>query len=295
MRTRHSLGGLMLATLLLACESPVAQLTDGGTSNGGTGGTGGPVNSGTSGSGGATSASSGNGSSGGASTSGSAGATTSGTAGTSTGTSGGTTGGLLNQPCSVNNGIDPCVAVGLVCMLSTDPAHTGTVCSLPGEFSPCQAAVGCADDSLQCQLFATGAYCLRPCTVTDNCPTLYTTCQPAGSGNVCYFDLCMVTGDGGTFSPCDAVGQGDGTCLPTTGSGICLQSGTAVPGDLCSDHRGPGITLADLCVQNAFCIPGGVAGAAHCAPLCGTLDGGTNCPSPTFCQPSGSGDWGYCL
>jgi len=166
----------------------------------------------------------------GASGSGTGGPTTSGTGGgtaTAAATGGGTiggTGGALNQPCSVDNNMDTCVAAGLVCEYSTDPAHTGTICELPAEFQPCQVAVGCDNSSLQCLSFSTGSYCFIPCESTSDCTTLYTTCQAPSSA----------------------------------------------------------------------CIPGGVSGASHCAPLCG-IDGGPSCPAPTFCQPSQAGDWGYCL
>jgi hypothetical protein len=306
MRAAQSLGGLWVVSLLLGCASQVAPLTDGGATTGatsggvtagvsGTGGTGGAtagVSSG-SGTGGATSGvTSSGGITGGTNSTG--GGTTSGVAGTTGGT-GGTSGdgGLLNQPCSVDNGIDPCVAVGLVCLYSMDPAHMGTVCMLPGEFYPCQVSVGCNDPALQCLSFFSGSYCLRPCSSTDDCPTLYTNCQSTGSAMACYLNYCTASTDG-TFTTCDAGGSGDGTCLPTTGGALCLQGGTAAAGDACSDHRGSGITSADLCTTNASCIPGGIAGAGHCAPLCG-IDAGPSCPTPTFCQPSGSGDWGYCL
>src|SRR5581483_12118700 len=208
------------------------------------------------------------------------------------GTTGGT-GGALDEPCSTENGIDTCVAVGLVCQYSTDPAHMGTVCELPGEFQPCQVGVGCNGPSLECLAFSTGSFCFIPCASTSDCTTLYTTCQV--SPPICYVASCATgAGADGGFALCDAAGVGDGTCLPETGGGICLQGGTAAPGEVCDSQRGSGVSSADLCAPNAACIPGGIDGAGHCAPLCG-VDGGPSCPAPTFCQPSGAGNWGYCL
>jgi hypothetical protein len=316
----------------LACGRTVAQLTDAGGNATGTGGsTGQGTNGGTSS--GIGTSGQGNGTtgqaSGGSTNAGITGSTSAGTGGIgstggpggvagtgsgtngsgstggtggSSGTGGGTTsggmdGGLLNQACVITQGMDPCVAVGLVCRPSTDPMVMGLVCQVPGEFSPCQVSVGCNDPSLMCLSFFTGSYCLRPCTATGDCQVLYTTCQGSGSAQVCYFDFCGLSNDGGVFATCDAAGTGDGTCIPVQGGGgggVCLQGGSVDAGDVCSGQRGPGITTANFCQTDSACIPGGVSGAGHCAPLCG-LDAGPSCPSPTFCQPSGSGDWGYCL
>jgi hypothetical protein len=190
--------------------------------------------------------------------------------------------------------MDTCVAAGLVCEYSSDPAHTGTVCELPGEFQPCQVAVGCNDPSLQCLSFSTGSFCFIVCESSSDCTTLYTTCQ-GGPPSVCYLDSCVIgEGADGGLASCDAAGIGDGTCLPGIGGGLCLQGGTAAPGAGCDDQRGADVSSADLCAPNSACIPGGISGAGHCAPLCG-IDGGPICPAPTFCQPSQAGDWGYCL
>src|SRR5581483_7424634 len=132
------------------------------------------------------------------------------------GTTGGT-GGALDEPCSTENGIDTCVAVGLVCQYSTDPAHMGTVCELPGEFQPCQVGVGCNGPSLECLAFSTGSFCFIPCASTSDCTTLYTTCQV--SPPICYVASCATgAGADGGFALCDAAGVGDGTCLPETGA-----------------------------------------------------------------------------
>ncbi len=190
--------------------------------------------------------------------------------------------------------MDPCVAVGLVCEYSSDPANTGTICELPGELQPCQASVGCDAPTLDCLSFSTGSYCLIRCMSSTDCTTLYTTCQGGPTG-VCLVSYCSAgVGVDGGFESCDAAGQDDGTCLPDVGAGVCLQGGTAAPGDVCESQRGAGVGSADLCAPNAACIPGGISGASHCAPVCG-LDGGPVCPSPTFCQPSEAGNWGYCL
>ena len=196
------------------------------------------------------------------------------------GTTGGT-GGALNQPCSVDNNMDTCVAAGLVCEYSTDPAHTGTVCELPGEFQPCQVAVGCNDPSLQCLSFSTGSYCFITCESSSDCTTLYTTCQ-GGPPSICYVAYCDV-GEGvdGGFASCDSAGLGDGTCVPDTGAGVCLQGGTAALGAVCDAQRGSGVSSADLCAPTSTCIPGGTSGAGHCAPLCG-IDGGPSCPAPNL-------------
>jgi hypothetical protein len=317
----------ILATLAaglagLGCQASVAQLTDAGGNSASTGGAmggataGGTTGVGTTGgnnagggttaqaSGGATTfgGSAGSGTGGISGTSGNIGTGTSGGVGTSggmgtggvTGT-GGTSGGLLGQACVIDQGVDPCAAVGLACLPSTDPNVIGQVCQLPAEFNACLTTVGCDDSSLQCLPFALGYYCLRACTGSSDCTILYTTCQGTAPAAVCYFDFCTLDSDGGVFGTCDAAGVGDGTCIPVAGGGgVCLQGGSVASGDVCSDQRGPGITAANLCQTDAACIPGGVSGAGHCAPLCG-LDAGPSCPTPTFCQPSGSGDWGYCL
>jgi hypothetical protein len=299
MRAAQSLGGLLVVSLLLGCASQVAPLTDGGASGGAaTNVTSGSVTAGVSGTVGTGGATSGAASSGGITggTNSTGGGTTSGVAGMTGGT-GGTSGdaGLLNQPCTVDNGIDPCVAVGLVCLYSSDPAHVGTVCSIPAEFQPC-GAYGCNDPSLHCMQFYApyqGWFCLFPCVNSDACPALYTSCQ-GGTPGECYFNSCNTTSDGGFFTFCDVPPLGTGTCLPTSDGGVCLQGGTANAGAVCSTQRGVNVSDADLCGVGAVCVPGETNGVGHCAPLCG-LDGGPSCPSPTFCQPSGSGDWGYCL
>jgi hypothetical protein len=280
----------------------VAGMTNGGSTGNVTGGNGpttgasngGSTGNATGGNGPTTGAATGAGGSGtgGAPTSGTGGGT--GAAATTGGGATGGTGGALDQPCSIDNNMDTCVAAGLVCEYSTDPAHMGTVCELPGEFQPCQVAVGCNDASLQCLSFSTGSYCFISCESSSDCKTLYTTCQ-GGPPSVCYLDYCDVgAGADGGFASCNAAGLDDGTCIPNTGAGLCLQGGTAAPGALCDDQRGAGVSSADLCAPNAACIPGGISGASHCAPLCG-IDGGPSCPSPTFCQPSQAGPWGYCL
>jgi hypothetical protein len=289
---------------LAACSTPVGEVNDAGSS-GSTGGatTGGLTAGGTGGSSSSGGSSGGVGSSGGASSGGgSSGGTigggTGGGTGTGTGTgggTGGTTGGALGQNCLIQNNSDPCSSYGLVCRPSTVPGEYGWVCTLPGEFEgPCFAQVGCSSADLHC-LPVAGPICVRVCQATADCPTLWTNCQTSGMYHFCSWDLCTPS-TSSTFGTCDSAGTGDGTCLAqANGAGICLGGGTAVAGSACLDHRTPTSTSSDFCAFGQQCLPFGQPPVGHCTPLCGGPDGGPTCPSPTFCVPSGQGDWGYCL
>jgi hypothetical protein len=290
---------------LAACSSPVGEVTDAGSS-GSTGGatTGGVTAGGTGGSTSSGGSSGGVGSSGGASTGGgsSGGGTIGGgtSGGTGTGTTGGgtgggtTTGGGLGQTCLIQNNFDPCLIYGLVCRQSQVPGEFGYVCQLPSEFEACFPQVGCSAADLECLTVAT-PICVHTCQNNSSCPNLVTSCQTFGNNEVCYFNICSPN-PSGSFATCNSAATGDGTCIPNPYlGGVCLGGGDAGAGDTCLDHRTPTSTPSDLCGVGQACLPLGDPAGGHCALLCGTGDAGPLCPSPTFCVPSGQGDWGYCL
>jgi hypothetical protein len=298
-----------LAVLALAaCSTPVAELTDGGTS-GATGGasTGGTSAGGTGGSSGTAGTSGGISGTGGTSAgSGSSGGNTTGGAGSTgggAGSSGGTGGnpdagnpdaGPLGQNCLIQNSYDPCLIYGLVCRQSQVPGELGYVCQLPSEFEACFPQVGCSAADLQCLTVFT-PMCVHTCQSNSTCPSLFTSCQTFGTNQVCYFDQCNLSA-GDTFGTCDSTGTGDGTCVPNPYlGGLCLGGGDAGAGDNCLDHRTPNSSPSDFCGFAQACLPLGQPAGGHCAPLCGEGDAGPFCPSPTFCVPSGQGAWGYCL
>jgi hypothetical protein len=76
---------------------------------------------------------------------------------------------------------------------------------------------------------AGGSICVTKCKVTADCPDIFTSCQ----NGLCTANICEADGGGGAFmGPCDAAGQGDGTCEPVYNEsdqeivGACFQAGT---------------------------------------------------------------------
>ncbi len=187
-----------------------------------------------------------------------------------------------------------CTAWQFVCA-SDDGAG---LCSLPGEFLPCDPHFGCASP-YGCQgPFPTGLpdfFCFAPCHATADCADPDTICEAYGqpAGSFCVENDCGPGSalDGGSvngtafFAPCGVEDAGDGLCLPyafgDAGSfGICEAAGPAVDGGVCETDRS---AAAPLCEVGLGCAQDGT-GPGSCAPICDPLDaGGPACPAGERC------------
>jgi hypothetical protein len=306
-----------LAGLTLACGTTTPGGTGGsstGASAGHTGASGAAASSGGGGStagggsgtgtGAASSTSSGGSATAGASSTGGA---SGGSAGTSTG--GSSTGGTCpsgtpGASCTPGQSPDPCAAGGYVCTLQSD--FSGK-CALPGELGNCLPCVGCdtTNAPLQCVTVGASSTCVRSCSTTADCPDGFATCQQSGGQSYCLFDVCgPATANGSSYyGSCNAIGSGDGTCLPVQGSGatvgICLQDGTIALGAGCSTTRGAGGDVSQSCAAGGFCFPTQVGSTQGvCEQECASSGpSGASCGSGQFCwdPDSASFDWGLCV
>jgi len=226
------------------------------------------------------------------------GATTAGsTTGSGTnGTTGGTTGG-----CDTCRTGETCVAGQCQCDPTT--CTDGLACSVTGRciFDACRI-MGVQNDNsvciassdcgcpLYCQKQADGGQigiCRRRCNTTADCPIPDTSCQ----SGVCQVNLCGGDGGNGVLNgPCDALGTGDGTCVPhslglNTGpngvSGHCVQNGCATQSCRLDAHRTDGYAL---CAPGFACV-GQAPYPGNCYQLCNIdADAGAGCEDPQLCK-----------
>jgi hypothetical protein len=259
----------------------------------------------------------------------SAGTTTTGTTSTSGGTStgdttgsatssGGSTGGsLIGMPC------DPTVAPDSMCAPSyyfcqSFPLPDGGVagsCQLPGEMIECSTSVGCAANDGGQELDCTPGFtegnttvnlCVYSCSITADCPSLWTSCVPfSSSKSVCFSNNCAGTA-GPFFVACNSGGSNDGQCLPSVAYpnppssdpyGICVGGGTALLDGPCSPVR-TDAGLSEICPIGGLCQVGADGGSA-CFQISDAYCGPTNTavfpsspPPPIF---SGPPSWFLCL
>ncbi|MHB8418825.1 MAG: hypothetical protein ACYDCL_12165 [Myxococcales bacterium] len=162
----------------------------------------------------------------------------------------------------------------------------GCLAGMPAanEMAPCGPTAGCAcldggeaactaDPVIGPSLNPYGAesYCERGCAATSDCVVPTTVC----SSGRCSDDFCGRTPggqDAGSAwdAPCDAAGQGDGTCVPMRTAladpayGLCVQGGNATAVCAAGASRD---AAAWLCGAGSVCagLPDGGAG---CFPAC---------------------------
>jgi hypothetical protein len=237
--------------------------------------------------GGRTGGSAGSGTSASASAGGTSGASGSGISGTGAGTNGqsggesnsngtGTAGGGSIGSTSAGQGSGSSGST----LGSTGTGGTSGSCSQEGgqaELGPCLTAQDCACP-LECVAEAGGALCEAPCETLDDCLMLDTAC----SGETCRPIFCgpqAVAGpqNGELDGTCNAIGQGDGSCLPSILNGqkvgLCSQGGPA------QTNCDPDATRSDLsqaCVAGDVCLS--QSGGGQCFTLCDPI-------APAPCSP----------
>ncbi|MHB1844843.1 MAG: hypothetical protein ACYCWW_08435 [Deltaproteobacteria bacterium] len=201
----------------------------------------------------------------------------------------------LGRPCDGGPTDEYCSVWHLVCAPATasDPAS----CALPGEFAACAKDLGCAP-GYGCEGPFPGPppnfVCLQACAQTADCRDPDDICYPESLGRFCLPNGCGPGSapDGGAlngttfFAPCDALDAGDGRCVPYPSGGqvygVCLASGAAPDGGVCSVGRWDGGEGA-LCAAGLGCSARD-GGPGICAPLCDpSADGG--CGEGLRCRP----------
>ena len=171
-----------------------------------------------------------------------------------------------------------------------------------GEFQECHPSSGGCASGLGCVALVSGldlGRCLQPCSSSGDCHTLATTCGSPpidGGSNVCNPNRCQ-----NPYQPCDAVGSGDGTCVPfPLGESLCFQGGSAPLGNPCGFSRTAG--SGELCQVGSVCLapPGSPScvppSSGMCATLCDSSGSGPSCSGSDFCDPIIlDGGYGACI
>ncbi len=195
----------------------------------------------------------------------------------------------------------------------------GTQCSKVGntDYMTCSTSLDCMCPKQVCALDsvlggddAGGSICTLPCTTTKDCPNIFTSCQDG----LCVTNICEADGGGGAFmGPCDAEGQGDGTCEPSYSItsqdyiGVCFQAGTVkLDGGRCDPNQAAFAIASemnksrpkasDLCPVGYQCSGGSCT--QLCDPIADTMtdnDAGA-CLDGQDCLPIGNETpfGGYC-
>jgi hypothetical protein len=190
--------------------------------------------------------------------------------------------------CTVpsDGGVDPCLASGTVCAPPSGAISLDGTCALPNELDPCLASVGCSDSSLVCLATTDGGLCLQTCTTSRDCADPTTACLTERGQQACWPNACGPgTANGSTYyAACNASDAGDGTCLPSGASGLCLAIGPVDAGQECQYTRVNGgshlCTAGDICVDSAE-----GRSLSLCEPLCDADGGGPTCGSGETCAP----------
>ncbi len=193
-----------------------------------------------------------------------------------------------------DGGVDPCLASGTLCTPPAGATSLDGTCALPNELDPCLASLGCAG-ALVCQATPDGGLCLQPCTSSSDCADPTTACLIERGQQACWPNACGPGTANGTayFGSCNATGTGDGTCLPSGASGLCLASGAVATGQSCQFARAAG--PSPLCSAGDICV-GSSEGRnlSLCEPLCDPDGGSPTCSPGEACAPVFGREVGAC-
>jgi len=237
------------------------------------------------------------------------------------GTTGGgtTTGGTMGPPDNT------------VC-LNSGPGNGGT--AIADELSPCSlnrdciCPLECLADSQRLAILGPSGkqtrFCERSCATSADCPLESEVCVPSGDAGTCLEIPCGPLGpDGGILDvdlgqKCDAIGTGDGTCLPNDiveaadalydGGGTTMAVANGIPsacwlGGTSSSActlTAPPATPSERCPPGDGCSPLAIDGTSSngvCVPACDPA-GAPSCPAGAQCvgapilDPAGS--VGFC-